>query len=350
MRFTSTFIYCLILASVLALPAFAQDPVLAPSSEDVLPYDSAKSLAYLKKWCKDGNDCPDGQFKEPNGTDCTHFIAHALLAGGVKVANLGPTCKSGCCIRVKQLAPAFSNAADRFSNVSAVELKDTRAGDFVFQVSLFGSKSHVMVLADKPDDKGAKIYGHETNRCGEYVEFDLSDCKFYRIEDAVAIDLQKLELQLTKHEGKHNKVYNDSVGIPTIGIGFNLKRADAKAKIEAVGADYAKILAGTEELADDQISKLFKDDIANSVAAGRNIVSNFDELSDVRKRVIVDMIFNLGEAGLKKFKNMRSAVEAQNFGIAGDEMKNSKWYKQVKSRGVALVAMMKTGKNPDWLK
>jgi GH24 family phage-related lysozyme (muramidase) len=350
MRSISTFLCYLALASVAVLPTYAQDPVLAPASENLLPYDSAKSLTYLKKWCKDGNDCPDGQFREPNGTDCTHFIAHALLAGGVNVANLEPTCKSGCCIRVKQLAPAFANAAARFSNVSKVEQKDAKAGDFVFQVSLFGSKSHVMVLADKPDDKGAKIYGHETNRCGEYVEFDLSDCKFYRIEDAVAIDLQKLEVQLTKHEGKRNKVYKDSVGIPTIGIGFNLKRPDAKVKIEAVGADYAKVLAGTEELTDDQISKLFKGDISTSVAAGRNIVSNFDELSDVRKRVIVDMIFNLGEAGLKKFKNMRSAVEANNFGIAGDEMKSSKWYKQVKSRGVTLVAMMKTDKDPDWLK
>ena len=331
----------------------AQEPILAPVSDvvrsDVLPFNSSKTLAYLKKWCKTGNDCKDGQFDKPKWTDCTHFVCHALSDGGVKVINVEPLCQSGLCIRVKQLAPALFNAAEKYSNVFQVATADAKAGDIVFRVSFFGSKSHVMILADKPDAKGAKVYGHQNNRCGEYVEFDLDDCKFYRIEDAVDIDVAKLEKQLTRHEGKRNKVYKDSVGIPTIGIGFNLKRADAKAKIEAVGGDYAKILAGGEELTDEQVSKLVKADVASSILAGREIVTNFDALSDTRKRVVVDMVFNLGLNGLLNFKNMRKAVESSDFATAGKEMEDSKWYKQVKSRGKTLVEMMKTGNDPAWL-
>lgn len=46
-------------------------------------------------------------------------------------------------------------------------------------------------------------------------------------------------------------MYKDSLGIPTIGIGFNLKRSDAPKLIAGVGANYNKILAGSECLNDN---------------------------------------------------------------------------------------------------
>ena len=58
------------------------------------------------------------------------------------------------------------------------------------------------------------------------------------------ISIEKLYRQLEKHEGKRTKVYKDSRGISTIGIGFNLERAGAKKSIEALGLDYSKILGG----------------------------------------------------------------------------------------------------------
>lgn len=325
-------------------------PVRTATQKTVLEYDSAKAREYVRKWCKSGNDCNDGQFKEPVGTDCTHFISHALAAGGIKVANVEALCTSGLCIRVKQLAPAFFNAAKVYANVKQVSKSEAQAGDFVFRVSFFGRKSHVMMLASKPDAAGAEIYGHDNNRCGQYVQFDLDDCKYYRIEDAVDIDIGKLENQLTRHEGKRSGVYKDIKGIPTIGIGLNLRRPDARAKVEGVGADFDSILAGTSELTNAQISRLFKEDVATSILAGRSIVKNFDELGDVRKRVIVDMAFNLGVTGLLKFKKMRAAVEAKDFTKAGAEMVDSAWYRQVRSRGKTLVDMMTGGRDPKWLK
>jgi GH24 family phage-related lysozyme (muramidase) len=344
----------LVLSIQLVATSIAADPILSPITatvqHKVLPYDSSKALAYAAKWCKTGNDCNDGQFKEPDGTDCTHFVCHALAAAGVKVDNVDPLCKSGLCIRVKQLAPAFFNATKKYSNVKQVAKEDARPGDFVFRISLFGSKSHVMILAAKPDAKGAKVYGHDNNRCAEYVEFDLDDCKYYRIEDAVDVDIDKLMKQLTRHEGKRSVVYKDSEGIPTIGIGFNLNRSDAKAMISAMDADYDKILAGTEKLSDEQIAKLFDSDIQASIAGARTVVSNFSELSEVRKRVLTDMTFNLGVPGLKNFKKMCAAIESQDYASAAVEMKSSKWCKQVKTRGDTLVEMMKSNSDPEWLK
>jgi GH24 family phage-related lysozyme (muramidase) len=51
----------------------------------------------------------------------------------------------------------------------------------------------------------------------------------------------------------HPKVYLDSRGIKTIGHGFNLERTGARAAIKAVGADYDRILNGTDSLTDAQI-------------------------------------------------------------------------------------------------
>lgn len=163
------------------------------------------------------------------------------------------------------------------------------------------------------------------------------------------IDRAKLAKQLERHEGKRSKVYLDSEGIPTIGIGFNLKRSDAKAKIESLGLDYQQVLDGKQELTDAQIQTLFDADISASIAECKKLYGNFDELSEVRQRVLADMMFNLGPTRLAGFKKMAEAIKAKDFPRAADEMRNSKWYEQVKVRGVTLVEMMRTDNDPPWL-
>ena len=54
------------------------------------------------------------------------------------------------------------------------------------------------------------------------------------------------------HEGRRNVVYRDTVGVPTVGVGFNLNRTDAPALLASVDADLARIMAGTQ-LTDEQI-------------------------------------------------------------------------------------------------
>ena len=88
------------------------------------------------------------------------------------------------------------------------------------------------------------------------------------------LDLVKLKQQLIKHEGKKHKVYKDTEGIPTIGVGFNLTRSDAKAKITALGHNYDKILAGEASLTDEQIDKLLTDDINASIVDSSLLVTD----------------------------------------------------------------------------
>jgi hypothetical protein len=47
-------------------------------------------------------------------------------------------------------------------------------------------------------------------------------------------------------EGRRNRLYLDTRGIQTIGIGFNLTRSGARAAITAVGANFDRIFSGTD--------------------------------------------------------------------------------------------------------
>lgn len=160
------------------------------------------------------------------------------------------------------------------------------------------------------------------------------------------LDRDKLVKQLETHEGRKAKVYMDTAGNPTIGVGFNLNKVDAKMRIERLGLDFAKIKTGKQELTEAQINKLLGEDIDTAVTDCQALFPKFADLSDVRQRVLADMMFNLGRTKFEEFKKMIENIKAEKFAAAADEMKASKWYKQVKARGKTLEAMMRTDKDP----
>ena len=65
---------------------------------------------------------------------------------------------------------------------------------------------------------------------GSVARFDcvMVFCLTTTTNRAAASDRGKLRKQLIKHQGKRARVYKDSQGIPTIGVGFDLTRTDAK--------------------------------------------------------------------------------------------------------------------------
>ena len=160
------------------------------------------------------------------------------------------------------------------------------------------------------------------------------------------LDREKLKAELVKHEGKRNHVYKDTEGHPTIGVGFNLDRGDAKTKIEALGLDYAKVKAGTQDLTDAQVYQLLDGDMDTAIVDSKSVFPKFADLSDVRQRVIADMMFNLGKSKFLGFKKMIEAVNAGDFAKAADEMKDSAWYRQVGQRGKTLEKMLRTDMDP----
>lgn len=142
------------------------------------------------------------------------------------------------------------------------------------------------------------------------------------------------------NEGYRTCVYKDSRGIPTIGVGFNLDKFGAKGEIESVGADYDKVLAGTECLNDNQIKELFDKDMDTAVSCAEGFVSG---IGDTAESAIADMAFNMGCATLHTFSTFKSLLEQKQFEKAAEDMQGTLWCSQVGSRCSRDVACIKDG-------
>ncbi len=128
--------------------------------------------------------------------------------------------------------------------------------------------------------------------------------------------------QLVIDEGKKSKPYRCTAGKLTIGVGRNL---------DDVG------------LSDDEIAYLLNNDIDRAEAGARRLVPGFDKLSDVRKAVVVNMTFNLGESRFKQFIGTLGAINKGDWMGAAAGMRNSLWYKQVGARAERLAQAMERG-------
>lgn len=135
--------------------------------------------------------------------------------------------------------------------------------------------------------------------------------------------MKSIEEQLILHEGLRLKPYRDTVGKLTIGIGRNL---DDKG------------------ISEDEALFLLRNDIAE-VTEALSKYAWFTALDPVRQKVIIDMAFNLGVAGLLRFRQMIAALERGDYLAAAAEMVNSRWYAQTRLRAIRLVEMMRTGED-----
>lgn len=163
--------------------------------------------------------------------------------------------------------------------------------------------------------------------------------------DMVVSDIKKL---IARHESANGlagdpHVYVDTKGHPTVGIGFNLDRADARQRLTEAGANYDDVRAGRTDLTPAQIAQLYEKDIADAYVAVRKAVPTFDGLSYTRQAVLVDMMFNLGPGKFADFQKMLTGLERDDYDEAAAQMLNSAWAGQVKGRATELAGLMREG-------
>ncbi len=152
-------------------------------------------------------------------------------------------------------------------------------------------------------------------------------------------DSEEISRMIERHEGKKNKVYYDTMGIPTIGIGFNLNRYDTDKRLKDIGTSRQEILEG-KVLTDEQIYFLFEKDLNEARVTAQSFLPNFNEHPAKIQNVIIDMAFNLGTNRLAGFKKFREALLRKDYRTAANEMIDSKWYSQVGNRSIELENIM----------
>jgi lysozyme len=151
----------------------------------------------------------------------------------------------------------------------------------------------------------------------------------------IDVDTAALKKQLIRHEGRKNKIYLDTSNKPHGGIGHLLRTNEILSY--PVGAP----------ISDEQIETWYTDDSSSAIKIGQELMGNtWGELSDIRKRAVVDLSYNLGKAKLAKFHKFITAMKAQKFDLAGIELRNSKWFDQVGVRGPNVVSMVERNLDP----
>ena len=134
--------------------------------------------------------------------------------------------------------------------------------------------------------------------------------------------MDKIEL-IKKHEGLRLKPYRCTANKQTIGYGRNIE---------------------DNGISKEEATIMLCNDIRESEDALASKISNWEELSEVRKAVLINMVFNLGWPRLSKFKRALAAVEGGDFKRASAEMLDSRWARQVGNRAIELSDMMNANK------
>ena len=144
---------------------------------------------------------------------------------------------------------------------------------------------------------------------------------------------------IKNHEGVRPHIYKDSLGIPTVGIGFNMMRPDAKLIFKSLGLNYNDILSGSTDLSDQQMRDLFIECLKIAYKDVKQYMPNYDSLPREIKLGLIDMSFNLGINRLSKFVKTKEYIVKGDYKAAANELKNSKWAGQVGNRAKNIISL-----------
>tara|TARA_R100000322_G_scaffold48206_1_gene30371 strand:+ start:265 stop:702 length:438 start_codon:yes stop_codon:yes gene_type:complete len=142
------------------------------------------------------------------------------------------------------------------------------------------------------------------------------------------MNLERLLESVKRHEGYRNKVYLDTLGKRTVGVGHlcvedfweDDKEYEESFLMEILQKDLQEAIRGAKELMDE------------------HGCADIDERAE---EIIIEMVFQLGRTGVKKFRNMWKALSEHNYIGASFEMLDSKWAKQTPNRAKDMADQMK---------
>ena len=143
------------------------------------------------------------------------------------------------------------------------------------------------------------------------------------------MDMNRLLKSVKEHEGYRNKVYLDSLGKRTVGVGHLC--------VEDFWED-------GKEYGEKFLLTILEDDLKNAIQGAERLCSDCPDLKDLAKETIIEMIFQLGETGVSKFRNMWKALKQSppQYDVAATEMLDSRWAKQTPNRAKEMSGHMRS--------
>lgn len=224
--------------------------------------------------------------------------------------------------RIKDWAFRYYNPQKKMIEIPEGTVMGTKAKGILKKMGIdpitgkmkYGKPSTAFEVAWKRATKGAAVGGVVAGTNAQKAE-------------ASAVSPEDMTKQF---EGFKEKIYYINK-VPHVGYGFNLQ-AHPEIKVGKNGM--------TREEADKIFTRLYSK--ATKVAVDFVGQKEFDKLTENRKTVLKDMAYNL-EKKLNKFTDFKNALLKKDYKAAAAEMKDSLWYKQVKSRADKNIKLMREG-------
>ena len=162
---------------------------------------------------------------------------------------------------------------------------------------------------------GYRFYGSNTIYCFCIAE--------------VLMDIERLKEEIKADEGYKNEIYLDHLSLPTLGVGHLIKETDPEFGLEV----------GTQ-IDDERVNELFEQDLNITLDECTLLYDDFYVLPEEVQLIIANMMFNLGRPRLSRFHKMKKAIDDRDWQEASNQMKDSKWYRQVTLRAERLCRRM----------
>ena len=140
------------------------------------------------------------------------------------------------------------------------------------------------------------------------------------------IDMDKLLESVKRHEGYRNKVYLDTLGKRTVGVGHLC--------VEDFWED-------DKEYEEDFLMGILEKDLQSAIDQADDMCKDLKISSDA-KILIIEMIFQLGGNGVSKFRKMWQALQQDppDYAEASVQMLDSRWAKQTPNRAKEMADHM----------
>ena len=143
------------------------------------------------------------------------------------------------------------------------------------------------------------------------------------------MDISKLKDQLIIDEGVKYETYLDHLSLKTCGIGHLCREDEPEYDLE-LGA----------EISEDRVTELFEQDIQTVIQDCKKVYDDWDKLPEEVKQIVANMMFNLGRPRYSKFRKHIQAVMDGNWQESANQMRDSRWHRQVTNRAERLCKRM----------
>ena len=142
------------------------------------------------------------------------------------------------------------------------------------------------------------------------------------------MNMDRLLESVKKHEGYRNKVYLDTLGKRTVGVGHLC--------VESFWED-------DKEYEEKFLMEILQKDLQQAIRGARSLMEQHScaDIDEKAEELLIEMVFQLGMTGVSKFKNMWKALAELNYVGASYEMLDSRWAKQTPNRAKAMAKTMK---------